>query len=110
MINKKTQPNTIASAFPINHAYLTTLNACATTSSCVNTTTSCFLEYVAPKFKAGSVVTYQEDSTYKMGKIKNAILLKDVWNYIITGSNYNVCEHMIKEVIHIDNQQFIKDL
>ena len=67
-------------------------------------------KYVAPKYRAGSVVTYLEDGRFKMGKIKSAIFLEKTWRYRVMDAYSDVYESMIREVIHMDNQQFIKDL
>jgi|GEM_PF-4883530 len=66
--------------------------------------------YVTPKYRVGSVVTYLEQDLYKMGKIKSAVFDNTHWRYTIMGANFEVYETSIKEVIHVDNQDFLKKL
>ena len=69
-----------------------------------------FPAYVTPKYKAGTVVTYTENGSYKMGKIKSAIFLEKTWRYRIVDAYSEVYECMIKEAIVMDNQEFFEKL
>lgn len=66
--------------------------------------------YATPKFRAGSVVTYLYRDQYRMGRILAAKLYGTSWEYDIEKSEALIQERDIKEVIAIDNQEFIENL
>jgi len=67
--------------------------------------------YVKPIYAIGTTVTYRVgNGRYRMGKIRSAMYIEGAWQYRIIGSRFRIFESAIKEVIYINNQEFIKKL